>query len=326
MYPVTRPFLARYSRSRDHFQKLAILVLSVAAFPSTPALAQPSSLTPAQQTELAKHRDEGKAASKANLWDKARDAYKAAWQLKRDWKTAANLGRAEFQLGKHRDAAEHLTYAIREAPPSLAQEAPAEWNVLREMLQRARAKVGALNIAVEPAGAEVQVGGLPVGKAPLQAPVFVEPGQVAIDARAPGYAVGKVSVSAVGGEEESVKLVLAWDKSAERQGGMSRKRQAGFVAAGVGVAGLAVGTVTGIFALIKHHDAWKCGALGCNQSNYDAADAGKKLTAASTVAFALGLAGGGVATWLLWTTWPRKSSVGLTILPGGGGLTVNSSF
>jgi hypothetical protein len=233
-----------------------LLVLAFAiVLPSAPAFAQSSALTPGQQTEWDKKREEGKAASQANLWNKARDAYRAAWQIKQDWKVAANLGRAELQLGKHRDAAEHLAYAVREAPPSLAQDAPAEWNALRDLLQTAQNKVGRLSITVEPVGAEVVVAGLPVGIAPLSGPVFVDSGTVAVDARAPGYVVGSVSVNAGAGKEETVRLVLVLMPAAaptplakpvesRAAGGMSGKRLAGIVIGGVGVAGLVSSAIT----------------------------------------------------------------------------------
>src|SRR4051812_35204786 len=38
-----------------------------------------------------------------------------AWSLKRHFQVAANLGLTELDLGKHRDAAEHLAYFLREA-------------------------------------------------------------------------------------------------------------------------------------------------------------------------------------------------------------------
>lgn len=304
---------------------------------STPTLAQ--TLAPSQQTEWDHQREEGKSASQAGQWQKARDAYHAAWQLKQDWKLAANLGRAEFQVGRYRDAAEHLAYCIREAPPGLSREAPAEWNALRDLLQKARGKVEALAITVEPAGAEVVVGGVVVGRAPLRDPVFVEPGMVTIEARMAGYATGRVSLTAGAGKEEAVKLVLAAPvsvpvKVVEQPAGVERprvsgKQLAGFVAAGVGVVGLGIGGVTGIMALGKYGETWNgCSrsAAHCPQENTDAARAGTALTAASTTAFALGLVGAGVGTYLLWTTWPRRGSVGLTTLPGGGGLTVTSAF
>jgi hypothetical protein len=204
----------------------AVLMLSTVLMPGVQACALPPppaplaapALTPAQEAEWEKKRAEGKAAAQSFQWAKARDAYAKTWAIKQDWKLAANLGRAELNVGKHRDAAEHLDYFMREAPPNLATETPDEWKELRDMLAKARVKVGALVITVEPAGAEVPVNGLPVGKAPLPGPVFVEPGAVVVEARADGYALGNASVKAVAGKEEAVRLVLT---------AMGRKADAG---------------------------------------------------------------------------------------------------
>jgi hypothetical protein len=169
----------------------------------------PAELTPAQTAEWNKWRKQGKEASEIGDWRKALDAYQKAWAIKQDWNLAANLGRAELNMYRFRDAAEHLENAVRTVPPDLATRAPDEWNNLREMQRKARAKVGALVIKVEPPGAEVLVNGLPVGNAPLPDPVFVEPGQVAVEARADGYALGNASVKLVQGREETITLRLA---------------------------------------------------------------------------------------------------------------------
>lgn len=189
------------------------LAIAVVLIPGAQACAEPApmtaALTPAQQAEWEKSRTEGKAAAKAGQWGRAREAYQRAWGLKEDWNLAANLGRAELNQGKLRDAAEHLDYAIHKAPPMLATEAPAEWRELGHMLQRAKARVGALVITVEPAGAEVLVNGQSAGTAPLARPVFVDPGPVVVEARAQGYALGSASLKAAAGKEAPVKISLA---------------------------------------------------------------------------------------------------------------------
>ncbi len=118
-------------------------------------------------------------------------------------------------MGKHLDAAD-LEYAVREAPKNLATDAPDEWAALRELYDKARAKVGALVINVEPAGAEVLVNGLAVGKAPLPGPVFVLPGAVTVEARAEGFALGSAPTQAVAGNEQKVSLALAAIPGAKR--------------------------------------------------------------------------------------------------------------
>src|SRR5262245_11666729 len=45
---------------------------------------------------------------------RAHTAYVAAWSLKKHYQIAGNLGDCEVRIGKYRDAAEHLSYFIRE--------------------------------------------------------------------------------------------------------------------------------------------------------------------------------------------------------------------
>src|SRR5688572_449503 len=49
----------------------------------------------------------GNLAAKNERWQEAYEAYAEAWKIKQHFQIAANLGRAELRLGKHRDAAEH---------------------------------------------------------------------------------------------------------------------------------------------------------------------------------------------------------------------------
>lgn len=104
-------------------------------------------------------------------WDKARTFLLSAWRIQKHWKIAVNLGRAEVQVGKSRDAAEHLEFFLREAPVVK----PEERKAVEAMLKEATAKVGALQVKRAAHGAEVSVDGELVGKAPLKGELFVEP-------------------------------------------------------------------------------------------------------------------------------------------------------
>jgi hypothetical protein len=149
--------------------------------------------------------EEGVKAADLGQWEKARERLLSSWRIRQHWKVAANLGRAEVRVGKFRDAAEHLTFFLREA----AEVTPDDRRATQQMLDRAKARVGALSIAVDPPGAEVLVNGQVVGKAPLPGVVFVEPGQVLVEARLEGFTGARETRTAVAGKEESVSLQLA---------------------------------------------------------------------------------------------------------------------
>jgi len=79
-------------------------------------------------------------------------------------------------------------------------------------------------------------------------------------------------------------------------------RTAAYVAGGVGVAGLVVGSITGILVLEKKHTVSNnCSFGSCNDAGLNAANGGKHLAVASDVGFGVGIAGLAVSAVLLLT-------------------------
>jgi hypothetical protein len=146
----------------------------------------------------------GSTALLKGRWGEAHANLFAAWSLKKHHQIAGNLGAAEMQLGRYREAAEHLLYYLREAPTTKEKERKSAQAFLTE----ARKHIGALVIKAEPAGAEVLVDGAPVGNAPLAGEVFVDPGPRTIEARLDGYKPAKVMVEIAAGSSREVPLQL----------------------------------------------------------------------------------------------------------------------
>jgi hypothetical protein len=128
---------------------------------------------------------EGTSAANLHQWERARLFFLSAWRAQHQWQIAANLGHVELALGRHRDAAEHLTIFLRETA-DLAAVDPRDRATLTRELSQALARVAVVTVSVDPPGAEVLVDGAPAGRAPLADPVFVEPGRHVIEARADG--------------------------------------------------------------------------------------------------------------------------------------------
>jgi hypothetical protein len=131
--------------------------------------------------------------------------YLEAWRLKKTYDVACNFGAVELDLGKPRDAAEYLAFALREFP---AGEKAAAREQIKTRLALARAEVGALRVRVNVPGAVVRVGDRAVGEAPVDDEVFVSPGTVAVSASAPGYDQALQSVQVAKGESVDVVLTL----------------------------------------------------------------------------------------------------------------------
>jgi hypothetical protein len=109
-------------------------------------------------------------------------------------------------LRMHRDAAEHLSFAVRHyaTTGTTAQQIERA----KQRLAEARKHVAAVTVKVSVDGAEVLVDGASVGRAPLESEVFVEPGARVIEARLAGHTAAKAEVQAEKGGSAAVTLTL----------------------------------------------------------------------------------------------------------------------
>lgn len=178
--------------------------------------------------------DEGIAAYKKSKWAEARASFLAAWSLKKHWQIAASLGDCEAQLGLYRDAAEHVAYFLRNAPP---ERQTSDANKLSSL---ARAKIATLVISVDANGADVAVDGKVIGKAPLEDPVFVEPGHHVVEARL-GANLVTAQIDAGAGASPTIKLAVAEAPA--------RKPSLTVIVAGAGLGAAALGTGVALLAI-----------------------------------------------------------------------------
>ncbi|WP_437623725.1 PEGA domain-containing protein [Sorangium sp. So ce1151] len=135
----------------------------------------------------------------------------SAWELNPTFDVAYNLGNTEHKLKKHREAAQYLSFALRNWPllKTVAKLKP----TAEQRFAESRAHVGAVAVMVGVAGAEVLVDGKSVGRAPLEGEVFVEPGEHQVEARQAGYAPASQTVTVAKGGTATVTLALALAKS-----------------------------------------------------------------------------------------------------------------
>jgi hypothetical protein len=138
-------------------------------------------------------------------WAEAEAKLLAAFALNRSYDIAANLGNTQYRLGKYRDAAEHLAFAVR-SWPVIGKREQREFSAKR--LAEARKFVASVTIRVSSPGAKVLIDGREVGLTPLDGEVFVEPGTHAIEAKLAGYAEAKQTIEAVKGGAQEMSLML----------------------------------------------------------------------------------------------------------------------
>lgn len=255
---------------------------------------------------------EGRAAFNEQRYADGLRAFEQAWKIRKSYDIAGALAQTEMQLGKHRDAAEHLAFVLRTFPATGDDG-------LRKTLEAAFADVkkhvAAVRVVASVNGAEVRVDGVPVGHAPLADDIFVMPGTHMIEARLERHLTASKKLDAKEGTAERVELALV----PESETTAAPSRLPAYVAFGAGGAGLLTGIITGAVSLAKYGDVKDaCNAeLVCPATLRGEADTGKALGHVSTAGFVLAGVGAAVGvTLLLVTPGKSASNAALSISPG----------
>jgi len=148
---------------------------------------------------------EGYAALQAKQWDEAYAIFERLWREAQTYDVALHLGHAEYNIGKKRQAAEHLAFGIAHLPPGEAKELGERSRVA---LGRIKQELGSIIIVVDRSGADVRVDTEPRGKTPVDGEVFVDPGHHAVEATLAGYTNAKEEFDIGAGEQRTVVFKL----------------------------------------------------------------------------------------------------------------------
>jgi hypothetical protein len=201
-------------------------------------------------------------------------------------------------------------------------------------------RVGKVVVALvdAPPGAQVTLNGKELEAYRIGIPIAVNPGDVVLEANAEGAAPVQRQIRIAAGETQTVTLVfkaeatgagagkppptttLPPDTAAPRHGG--GLRTAGFVVAGVGVAGLAVFAVTGSMANSKFSQLEsECGSKRCSDPKYaDTVDSGKRYETIANVGLAVGAVGllaGGAMILFGGPSVEKTGTASVGVTPGG---------
>ena len=155
----------------------------------------------AEAEEARKLFAQGNEAYYKENWSECRKKLLGAWGKVKQWQIALNLGTCELRLGIHRDAAEHLSYGLRELPADTAAATRAE---VKTMLDEATSKIVTLTFALDPPDAEVRIDGKSLGSGPFNAPTFLDVATYAIEIRAEGRKPFKESITGRAGLRQDV--------------------------------------------------------------------------------------------------------------------------
>jgi hypothetical protein len=138
-------------------------------------------------------------------WEAARAAFLKAWDLKQHYAIAGSLADVEMKLGRYREAAEHLKYAIANLPPEHADKRAEADASLKEC----RAHLASVRVSVSGPLVLVKLDGQALPYASLHDEVLLEPGPHKLEATQEGYQTSMREFVAVAGEAREMQLELA---------------------------------------------------------------------------------------------------------------------
>ena len=127
-----------------------------------------------------------------------------------------NIGETEYQLRDYAAALSTFDRFLAEAPANDPHRGVAEKN-----LNELRVRVGRLTISTVPSGVEISVGDRVIGRTPVENPIVVGVGQVAVRGTAPGRSPVVRVVDVAAEDDISILLELPLLPPAARNGGAS---------------------------------------------------------------------------------------------------------
>lgn len=148
---------------------------------------------------------QGNELAKKDRWAEAEALFRQAFELKKSYDIAGNLGVAETNNGKCRDAAEHLDYALSTFPANGKKE---HKELLSSSFAKCRGEVGRVKVRVDREGAAVLVDGHKVGLAPLAQDLFLAPGHHRIEVAFPSYEAQPRDLDVRKGDDASIAFQL----------------------------------------------------------------------------------------------------------------------
>lgn len=292
----------------------------------------------------------GREASDKRDFAKARDFFQKSYELHPTPGALLNLAVCEEELGLIASAFVRFRQFTDLVPSSDDRFAGA-----KRRMAALEPRVPMLRIelaAGAPAGTIVKRDAIAVAGKNLGADLPVDPGKHVVIVTAPGREERRYEVTLAEGQKEALKVepgaeapsqdtppaatvttptpTLTATTSAPPPPS-SGKRTAGFIVGGLGVAGLAVGGVTGALTFSKTSDveAMCPNPDRCTNEGVAIADSARTLGLVSTVSFIAGAALVGAGVFLVVTGKPSaeaETAFAPVMLPGGAGLWAQGRF
>lgn len=297
---------------------------------------------------------EGSKAFQSGDFKTAHQKYSEAFKVKPAPDIAGNLAQCELELGKKREAAEHLAFAIRLAPLSTK---PATKQAMEKALAGLRQELFEIKFAVQPRGVEATIDGGPAFLVSNDNPIFLEPGRHTLTFSLAGHVpeTRELEATKAGSRELNVELSrqagATASASASASAAPSATASASAPPPSPGIAPLppilfgsaaAIGLGLGIGFLVGSESAFsdaEATAAGCRDFAASCVSDGEEQIDQSNLfrGIAIGgfaLAGAGLAGVIISLALPIENApadsarIGVTpwLSPSAGGATISGSF
>jgi hypothetical protein len=278
----------------------------------------------------------------------ALEKFKAGHALGQTPVTGLELGRAHMDLAQLLEAREvFLSIARLPVQSDEGEKSAGARTEAAQLADQLRPRIPTLTVKIlgAPAGSPpvVTVDGVTIPVAAIGAPRKLNPGSHEVTAKSTSTLEQRATVELKEGESRELPLTLnvtaetltakppAADPGNPSDAGGTKTNALVYVGFGVGVVGVATGSITGLMALSRASkvDAACGGKLICPPSAKSDVTAGRTLGTVSTIAFIVG--GAGVALGVYGLLNPAKSSpprAGLVVHPeiGAGWAGLTGSF
>jgi hypothetical protein len=277
----------------------------------------PAQTDPVAATELFK---QGRDAVVRNDHATACPLFEESNRLDARVGTLLNLADCEERIGKLAEALQHWHQAIQLG--TATNDRRAEEARSRQAALDARVPRLTIHLADgAPRSMELRRNGVPLGRAAMGVPLPLNPGEHVVEARAPGYEPRRFRVTVSESESKDLQVTVG-PRLPEPPPEKARSTPSqpnttevpddtvAYVLGGIGVAGVIVGSVTGMMLWGKNRtiDA-QCNARNeCSEDGLEAVDDAKGLLPISNAAWVIGVVGIGASTYLFVTSGPSQPS------------------
>lgn len=165
----------------------------------------PSATLLEQQVRAIDHN--AQEAFEAKDFERARSLWLKAFLLQPSARIALSLGRLDLELKRYRDSAEHLDVALRTLSDTASEDTR---TLAKKALAEAKAQIAVVHATTNRAGADIRIDGKSVGKAPLAASLYLEPGTHDISAHLESNSITRPVVVEAGKEYQlSLPLIAS---------------------------------------------------------------------------------------------------------------------